>query len=86
VDNTKVVLERTLLPIKDELKPLFPTLLASGAEGMQQLSIKVDNVNGTLLKSDTPLIVSALAVDSVDWMRALRRTGCWWTQCDHGPL
>jgi hypothetical protein len=35
VKTTKVSLVRSTLPIKDELKALFPTLLAGGADGMQ---------------------------------------------------
>jgi hypothetical protein len=57
VHNTKISLERTTLEIKEELTPIFPNLLANGAEGMQQLSIKVDNENGQVLKSDKPLRV-----------------------------
>ena len=60
VKNTKVSLQRSLLPIRDELTELFPTLLAQGAEGMQQLEIKVDPANGSILQSETPLRVSAL--------------------------
>ena len=37
---------------------MFPTLLASGSEGMQQLEIQVDPENGSILRSDTPLKVS----------------------------
>lgn len=51
-------LKKTSLPIKDELKQMFPTLLASGAEGMQQLEIVVDNENGKILRSEQPLKVS----------------------------
>lgn len=57
VANTKISLVRKQLPIKDELKQMFPTLLAGGSEGMQQLEINVDP-NGNVLKSDTPLRVS----------------------------
>lgn len=57
--NTKVSLVRTPLPIKDELKQMFPTLLAEGSEGMQQLEIKVDPQNGQILQSDAPLRVSS---------------------------
>ena len=60
VNNTKVVLERTKLHIPAELTPIFPNLLANGADGMQQLSIKVDNENGSILKSDKALRVSIL--------------------------
>lgn len=60
MSNTKVSLKRTSLPIKDELKELFPTLLAFGAEGMQQLEIVVDNEGGSILSSDKPLRVSAI--------------------------
>jgi hypothetical protein len=52
------VFERSELPIKEELTALFPTLLKDGAAGMPQLNIKVDNENGSLLKSDKPLMVS----------------------------
>ena len=48
------------MPIKDELQALFPTLLAGGAEGMQQLEIKVDAENGKILRSDTPVRVSLI--------------------------
>ena len=58
VQNTKVTLKRSALPIKDALKQLFPTLLADGAEGMQQLEIVVDPENGSILRSETPLRVS----------------------------
>ena len=37
---------------------MFPTLLADGAEGMQQLEIVVDPQNGKILRSETPLRVS----------------------------
>ena len=36
---------------------MFPTLLADGAEGMQQLEIVVDPQNGKILRSETPLRV-----------------------------
>lgn len=55
VANTKVSLRKSLLPIKDSLKQMFPTLLANGAEGMQQLEIVVDPQNGKILRSDQPL-------------------------------
>ena len=58
VQNTKVSLSRSVLPIRDELTQLFPTLLANGAEGMQQLELVVDPENGSILKSDTPMRVS----------------------------
>ena len=60
VQNTKVSLKRTSLPIKEELKEMFPTLLASGSEGMQQLEIQVDPVGGSILRSETPLRVSEI--------------------------
>lgn len=56
--NTKISLVRTILPIKAELMPIFPTLLANGAEGMPNIEIVVDNENGTVLKSDKALRVS----------------------------
>ena len=46
VQNTKVSLVRSTVEFKDGLKEMFPTLLADGAQGMQQLDIKVDPVNG----------------------------------------
>jgi len=58
VKNTKVSLKRSVLPIRPELTELFPTLLAGGAEGMQQLEVVVDNEGGSILQSDTPLRVS----------------------------
>ena len=39
---------------------MFPTLLASGAEGMQYLELKVDNETGTNFTSPTPLRVSII--------------------------
>ena len=57
--NTKISLTRTTLPIKQELMNVFPTLLKDGAEGMPNIEIKVDNENGTVLKSDRPLRVRA---------------------------
>ena len=60
VQNTKVSLKRTSLPIKEELKEMFPTLLALGSEGMQQLEIQVDPVGGSILRSETPLRVSEI--------------------------
>ena len=50
---------RSELPIDAKLKDLFPTLMTPDAEGkvMQQLEIKVDDANGSILKSDTPLKV-----------------------------
>ena len=62
--STKIVLEPSVLPIKDELKNLFPTLLANGAEGMPQLFLKVDNEKGKILKSEAPLKVSTYTTDS----------------------
>lgn len=58
VENTKVSLKKSPLPIRDELKDLFPTLLASGAEGMQQFEVVVDPENGNILHSEKPLRVS----------------------------
>lgn len=58
--NTKISLIKSTLPIKDELKPIFPTLLAGGAEGMPNIEVIVDNENGKLLKSQKPLRVSNL--------------------------
>jgi hypothetical protein len=58
VSKTKISLVKTKLPIKDELLPIFPTLLANGAEGMPNIEVVVDNLNGTLLKSEKPLKVS----------------------------
>ena len=59
VANTKVSLVRSELPIDPKLKELFPTLMTPDAEGkvMQQLEIKVDEANGSILKSETPLKV-----------------------------
>ena len=57
--NTKISLVRSTLPIRDELKSVFPTLLSGGAEGMQNLEVVVDNEKGEILKSDKPLRVSA---------------------------
>lgn len=42
-------MEKTVLPIKDELYQLFPTLLNKGAESMAQIVLKVDNEKGTVL-------------------------------------
>jgi hypothetical protein len=50
--NTKISFVRTTLPIKAELVPIFPTLLANGAEGMPNIEIVVDTESGTILKSD----------------------------------
>ena len=47
-----------MLPIKPELQSLFPTLLAKGVEGMPQLSLKVNEQSGSILKSERPLRVS----------------------------
>ena len=60
--NTKISLVRTTLPIKAELMPIFPTLLANGAEGMPNIEIVVDNEKGTVLKSDKALRVSKIKV------------------------
>ena len=38
---------------------MFPTLLAGGSDGMQQLEIVVDPENGNILRSETPLRVSS---------------------------
>jgi hypothetical protein len=57
VQATKIAFERSVLPINKDLEQLFPTLLSKGAEGMPQLFLKVDNENGTFLKSDKPLKV-----------------------------
>ena len=64
VENTKVVFKRSPLPIKDELKQMFPTLLSGGSEGMQQLEICVDNENGSILRSQQPLRVSFLFIET----------------------
>ncbi len=45
---------------------MFPTLLAGGADGMQQLEIVVDPENGNILRSDTPLRVSSSR--SLNWL------------------
>ena len=60
VFNTKISLIRTTLPIKDELIPIFPTLLKGGAESMPNIEVVVDNENGTILRSEKPLRVSNL--------------------------
>lgn len=60
VQNTKVSLKRSMLPIRDELTQMFPTLLADGANGMQQLEIVIDNENGSILKSDTPVRIGCV--------------------------
>ena len=60
VNATKIVFERSELPIKDELTALFPTLLKDGAAGMPQLELKVDNEKGSILQSETPLRVSGI--------------------------
>lgn len=65
VANTKIRLVKTVLPVKDELKPIFPTLLKDGAEGMPNIEVVVDNENGTLLKSERPLRVSVFCQDDV---------------------
>ena len=57
MQNTKVSLKKSSIPIRDELFSLFPTLLANGADGMQQLQIVVDNENGNILRSEQPLKV-----------------------------
>jgi hypothetical protein len=51
---------KTTLPIKDELKGIFPTLLQGGAEGMPNIEIVVDNETGSLLESERPLKVSVV--------------------------
>lgn len=62
VTETKLYMEKTVLPIKDELYQLFPTLLANGAESMAQIVLKVDNEKGTVLQSEKPLRVSHLRI------------------------
>jgi len=57
--NTKVTLVKNELPIKDELKAMFPTMLAGGSKGMQQIEIRADEA-GSPLKSEAPLRVSQL--------------------------
>lgn len=47
------------MAIKEELREIFPTLLAAGSEGMQQLEIQVDPEHGSILRSETPLRVSS---------------------------
>jgi len=51
VTTTKILFERSMLPIEKELTKLFPVLLNKGAEGMPQLFLKVDNENGETLQS-----------------------------------
>ena len=85
--STKVYLESSVLPIKPELKELFPTLLANGAEGMPQLFLKVDKEKGKILKSESPLKVSLLfPLTCSDWLRAFRRLGRRWTQRSDGSI
>lgn len=60
VANTKVSLKKSALPIKDELTVMFPTLLANGSDGMQQLQIVVDPENGELLQSAKPLRIGCV--------------------------
>jgi len=56
--NTKISFVRSTLPINDELKSVFPTLLSGGAEGMPNFEIVVDSEKGQILSSDKPLRVS----------------------------
>jgi hypothetical protein len=89
VTKTKIRLVKTTLPIRDELKPIFPTLLAGGAEGMPNIEIVVDDENGTLLKSEKPLKVCLTFrryTKFLDRVCFVGRSGSWWTQCDHGSL
>jgi len=85
--STKVYLESSVLPIKPELKTLFPTLLANGAEGMPQLFLKVDNEKGKILKSESPLKVSLLLpITCSDRLRAFRWLSRRWTQRSDGAI
>lgn len=59
MDN-KIRLVKSILPIREELIPIFPTLLKDGAEGMPNYDIVVDNENGTPLVSDTPLRIGCV--------------------------
>jgi hypothetical protein len=80
-------MEPSILPIKPELKDLFPTLLANGAEGMPQLFIKVDNEKGKILKSESPLKVKFQQFLTLSGrLCALRRAGRRWTQRSDGSL
>ena len=88
VSSTKIVFERSELPIQDSLIELFPTLLKDGAAGMPQLELKVDNQNGTILKSEKPLKVSS-QIDYyiiAGWLRTLWWPGCWRSQCRNGTF
>ena len=77
-------MERHPITIKPELFELFPTLLSKGNESMQQLTIKVDNANGQILKSAQPIIVSSSQLTIIDWLCAIRWLSSWWTQRYHG--
>jgi len=57
--NTKVTLVKNELPIKDELKAMFPTMLAGGSKGMQQIEIRADEA-GSPLKSEAPLRIGCV--------------------------
>ena len=57
--ETKISIKKSSLPIEKQLFDLFPTLLAGGADAMQQFEVVVDPVNGKTLKSERPMRVSA---------------------------
>jgi hypothetical protein len=44
--ETKIIFQQTTLPVSEEIKSLFPTLLRNGAEGMPHISLKVDKEKG----------------------------------------
>lgn len=58
ISQTKIRLVRSTLPIKQELKPIFPTLLQDGEEGMPNIEVVVDNEYGAPIQSQVPLRVS----------------------------
>lgn len=76
------------MPIKAGLQELFPTLLAKGAAGMPQLTLKVDNANGTLLRCEKPLRVSKRygAKLIVGGLCFVGWPGCRWTQRGDGSF
>jgi len=51
IETNKIRFVKSALPVREELKPIFPTLLKDGAEGMPNIEIVVDNELGAVLES-----------------------------------
>lgn len=75
-EKTKILLKENHYPIAEGLDKMFPTLIN---KGMKYFELQSDDTNGVWAKSEKPMKVSQLRINSyrnVDWMRSLGRTSC----------